>query len=117
MQLDRKQAGLKSWLFYAVIIALSRVETKYHNPLFKFLSNFNETVNVDSTPSRDPRNHYKSTKTGPVILNSSIDRKSFNDFYTPFRSSRRHLESGAKSYVCCVNPTNLTLWFEAPLAI
>ena len=36
---------------------------------------------------------------------------------TPFRSSRHHLVSGAKSYVCSVNPTNLALWFEVPLVI
>ena len=37
--------------------------------------------------------------------------------YTLFRSSRRHLVSGAKSHVGSVNPTNLGLWFEALLAI
>ena len=34
-------------------------------------------------------------------------------FNTHFRSLRRHLVNGAKSYVCSVNPTNLVLWFEA----
>ena len=38
-------------------------------------------------------------------------------YKTPFRSSRSHLVSGAKSYVCSVIPTKLALWFEAPLAI
>ena len=35
----------------------------------------------------------------------------------PFRSSRGHLASGAKSNVYCENPTNLVLWYEAPIAI
>ena len=34
-----------------------------------------------------------------------------------FSYSWRYLASGAKSYVCCVNPTNSALWFEAPITI
>ena len=50
-------------------------------------------------------------------FNLLLDRNWWEN--APFRSSRRHLVSGAMSYVCkmSVNPTNLVLCCEAVLAV
>ena len=44
------------------------------------------------------------------LASSTTSRSTIQLLYTPFRSSRCHLVSGAKSHVCSVNPINLVLY-------